>query len=179
MHKAYFDASYEWNSKTATAAFIVYDNKGKVVQKAVFNDKLAVDSNHAEWIALDLLLNSLQALSIEEVEVYGDSRNVIDTLSGQSKRSSYEVVFKSVLTCVERFNQITFNWITRNENKVADKLSKGKPNVICMVGAKKRRRRKNKHKKIESNKVDTYVVQPHKFDFNFKYKEKKRRVVVR
>lgn len=36
MHRAYFDASYDWNKGIAALAYVIYNHKGKVIDETVY-----------------------------------------------------------------------------------------------------------------------------------------------
>lgn len=184
MYKAYFDASVDWVKKQVTTAFIIYDSNGNVLHqeaKNIGNNINKYDNNYAEWFALNQLLKTLRRLQINEVEIYGDNQSVIAIANGISRRERNKELHRIIWKYGEKFKQISFNWISRKNNKEADKLSKDKTVIITLDEAKNIRVSTSK-KEIENNKQNnhnTYAVTPNQFDFNFKYRENKRKVVVR
>ncbi|WP_170163369.1 reverse transcriptase-like protein [Brevibacillus gelatini] len=162
MHKAYFDASYNWSNGTATLAYVIYNPKKKAIDKEIFITTTD-DSNHAEWIALARLLRKLKELGIKNVIICGDNRNVIDIANGRGKGERNVSKRKIIEEYIPHFKNITFKWVARNENNEADRLSK------------------NKKVKGVKNKIvkDTYITIPKMFDFNFKYREKKKKVIAK
>jgi ribonuclease HI len=174
LHKAYFDASVEWNKKKATIAYIIYSEDGNVVTEVIKNISF-YDNNYAEWLALNSLLKTLRKLKIDEVEIYGDNLNVINIANGQASNKKNRELHRIIWKYGSKFKQITFNWIRRNKNKKADKLSRSQKNVVNAGNAVNSRNRKSKIK----NKNNTYIIHPNEFDFNFRYRETKRKIIAR
>ncbi|MFC8686061.1 reverse transcriptase-like protein [Brevibacillus porteri] len=184
MYKAYFDASINYSLKQVTTAFIIYDFNGDVLYQEAKNIGRNInkyDNNYAEWFALNQLLKTLRRLQVSEVEIYGDNQNIISIANGLSKKDKNKELHRIIWKYGEKFKQISFNWISRKANKEADRLTRDKSVVITLEEAKKVRVGKSK-KEIENNKknnINTYAIMPRQFDFNFKYKESKRRVFAR
>ncbi|MGG1659562.1 reverse transcriptase-like protein [Brevibacillus sp. NRS-1366] len=184
MHKAYFDASVDWAKKQITTAFIIYDRNGNVLYqeaKNIGNNINKYDNNYAEWFALNQLLKTLRRFQINEVAIYGDNQSVIAIANGLSKKERNKELHRIIWKYGEKFKQITFNWISRKNNKEADKLSRIKENVITLDQAKKIRvcASRKEIKNNKQNNANTYAVLPHKFDFNFQYKERRKKVMTR
>jgi len=175
LYKAYFDASFEWGSKTSSIAFVIYNSKMNVVKQEVRNVH-AADNNFAEWMALVSLLQTLCQMKIEEVDIYGDNQALIKVVNGLAKKKRYTDLYQSIWDYGVQFKHISFNWISRNENTVADKLSR---KVVSLDEVKKKRKRKRKKKSRKKTKINTYSIKPNEFDFNFRYKETKRKVIMR
>lgn len=85
-------------------------------------------NNVAEYLALIqgfewLIENGLQN---SKIKVLGDSQLVIKQMSGEwpAKKGLYVPHYQRAIKLRIKFPNITFNWIPRNENAGADKLSK-------------------------------------------------------
>jgi probable phosphoglycerate mutase len=80
-------------------------------------------NNVAEYLALEMGLKKCKELNIKNLEVFMDSKLVVEQLSGR-----WKVKNKSLLNIHTRikeitFEKITFNWIPRSENVHADQLA--------------------------------------------------------
>jgi len=88
-------------------------------------------NNKAEYLALEIALDKLRYEHDKDVFIYGDSNLVIQQMSGKWKIKGgmySEIAFR----CQSKLEwllqnqelQITFKWIPREKNTVADELSK-------------------------------------------------------
>lgn len=170
MYKAYFDASIDWAKNQVVVGYIIANNHGDVIHsesKNIGRNIEKLDNNYAEWFALNQLLKMLRRLQINEVEIYGDNRSIIDIANGFFRKQRNKELHRIIWKYAAKFNYITFNWISRKQNKEADKLTRNKTAVV------------NQLKKISKHKINTYAIRPNDFDFNFRYKETKRKIVMR
>ncbi|XP_017613533.1 uncharacterized protein LOC108458639 [Gossypium arboreum] len=89
--------------------------------------KLSFDgaSNAMEYEACIMGLRAAIERRIKSLEVYGDSALVIYQLRGEwETRDSKLINYRRlVLRLVEEFNNITFNYLPREENQMADALT--------------------------------------------------------
>ena len=90
--------------------------------------KYATSNNVGEYYGLYVALKYLveNDLCDEKVEVVGDSDMVIKQMSGRwrIKKGFYLDLAKKVVLLREKFNDIKFKWMPREENEWADALSK-------------------------------------------------------
>ena len=85
-------------------------------------------NNVAEYKALILALKDCLSLEDKIVWIYGDSKLVINQMSGIYKigkgfYSPYAIEAKKLLTELKNSNQVFFEWIPRELNTYADELS--------------------------------------------------------
>ena len=172
MHKAYFDASYDWNKGIAALAYVIYNHKGKVIDEAVYMTRTD-DSNEAEVIALIKLLKRLRVLGVRDVSIYGDNKGVIETANGQKLDGKNREKYNMIIELTKGFGHVCFDWISRKYNKVADSLTRREKKLIITTGSLVAMGKRNK------NKINTYQTTPKYFDYNFRYKESRRRVFTR
>lgn len=175
MYKAYFDASVNYSLKQVTTAFIIYDSNGSIFYQEAKNIGRNInkyDNNYTEWFALNQLLKTLRRLKINEVEIYGDNQNVISIANGLSRKTRNQELHRIIWKYGKKFEHISFNWISRKANKEADELTRSVKAVISLKEVSKKRQK-------APFKQNTYAIQPNRFDFNFKYKEKKQKVIAR
>jgi probable phosphoglycerate mutase len=84
-----------------------------------------VTNNVAEYQALRLTLERAVELDIKNVNVFMDSKLVVEQLMGrwQIKNQHLKAINEQILDLVANFDTITFTHIYRNFNTRADKLA--------------------------------------------------------
>tara|TARA_Y100000310_G_scaffold292786_2_gene321855 strand:- start:474 stop:857 length:384 start_codon:yes stop_codon:yes gene_type:complete len=103
---------------------IVFQEESKVIRK--MSKKIGFGTNNqAEYTAVITALDLAYKLKYKDVELRSDSQLLINQLKGEFKVSSKNIIdlFKKVNTLKSKFDKITFKWIPRNENTLADSLS--------------------------------------------------------
>ena len=82
-------------------------------------------NNQAEYRALILALEEARALGVEELECRLDSELVVKQLRGEYKvkHPDLKPLFGQVLNLISHFKHVSFNYISRNLNKEADRLA--------------------------------------------------------
>jgi len=129
------------NPGIGTYGFIIYIDSKKVKEGY---GALGVDvtNNQAEYTALIKALEWLvkKGLTHEKVVVKGDSQLVIRQLNGQYavKAPRILLLFEKAMKLIQKFSDISFLWIPREENEEADSLSRkayieyvtGNPSVL-------------------------------------------------
>lgn len=132
MIEVYFDGACEpYNPRgIATFGFIVFRNK-KVIKEGYglacepFSYKAT--NNFAEYMGLIKALKFLviQGLTKEETIVRGDSKLVINQVLGiySVKSSNLIPLHNIVVELMATFENISFEWIPREKNSLADELS--------------------------------------------------------
>lgn len=85
-------------------------------------------NNVAEYGALEYCLNKLieMGLTDHEIEIKGDSKLVIEQMSGRWKMKGgmYFQYAKACKELLSQFENIKFTWVPRHLNQEADNLSK-------------------------------------------------------
>jgi ribonuclease HI len=82
-----------------------------------------VTNNVAEYRALELGLKKCKELNIKNLEVFMDSKLVVEQLSGRWKVKKKDLLeIHNRIKSIE-FEKIKFNWIPRSENIHADQLA--------------------------------------------------------
>lgn len=82
------------------------------------------DSNDAEYLALIVLLEEAVTLKIAALSIYGDSRIVIDDVTGVHLVEAFCGYRCQALRLRERIGKISFQWIPRAKNSCADQLAR-------------------------------------------------------
>ena len=81
------------------------------------------DSNQAEYMALLVLLNAALAERPDQLLIHGDSRIVIDDVTGTHRVASLADYRHRALAVLAQLGGVRFCWIPRRRNAVADALS--------------------------------------------------------
>ena len=86
------------------------------------------NSNIAEYLALIEGLEAMTDLKIlgESITIRGDAKCVIDQMNGVAAVSSLSTrkLHRRAKRLANRFDSLTWTWVPRRENKLADKLSR-------------------------------------------------------
>lgn len=83
-------------------------------------------NNEAEWCGLLAGLYKARDIGAKKVTAFGDSQLVIRQASGQyAVRAEHLMEFHQALTeLVKEFDKVSFRWIPREKNTLADKLGR-------------------------------------------------------
>lgn len=120
----HFDGSC--TGKKGRFAFCIADYKtGQEIISAGPIDVPAT-SNIAEYLALIFGLKKCLDEKLFRVHVYGDSQLVINQLNGEYlvRDEKLKPLYERAVELSYHFSEITFDWVPRKENAVADRLSK-------------------------------------------------------
>ncbi|KAK5785880.1 hypothetical protein PVK06_040501 [Gossypium arboreum] len=103
-----------------------------------FTCKLDFDyrNNMAEYKACIMGIRAAKEQKIRTLEVYGDSALVIYQLRGEWETGDLKLINyrRVVLELLEEFDNITFNYLPRDENQMADALA----TLVSMIKANKK-----------------------------------------
>lgn len=121
--KGYFDGASRGNPGVSGAGALLIDDCGSIIwETARFLGTKT--NNEAEYSALILLLKAAKEREIIKLEVFGDSKLVICQVDKKWK------INKPHLRClakeiweITKDMDVTYNWIPREENELADALS--------------------------------------------------------
>lgn len=121
MFELFFDAGK--NGDTISCGLVLKEGKTLICKKGYKLQGKKITNNTAEFIAL--IHGMLLALShdITRLTVYGDSKGVIDQMSGrvQPKAMGMKYCHEVAKEIAGRFEKINFVWIKREMNKQADR----------------------------------------------------------
>lgn len=86
-------------------------------------------NNVAEYMAVTKALSLLKKKKDSKIEIYGDSKMVVEQLSGRwkVKKGSYVKYArqaKELFDEIAKNNDISIYWVPRDDNEIADDLSK-------------------------------------------------------
>jgi ribonuclease HI len=122
MYKMYTDGASKGNPGPSGGGAVIKSPLGVVLVE--LSEPFGETTNNvAEYLALEMGLKKCKELNIKNLEVFMDSKLVVEQLSGR-----WKVKNKSLLNIHTRikeitFEKITFNWIPRSENVHADQLA--------------------------------------------------------
>lgn len=120
----YTDGAADLHTGTAGIGGIIYRNNEELISYSEFIGKGT--NNEAEYKALIKGLDLLIELGCTTAEVYLDSELVVRQVNGlyKVKNGRMQTLHKKVSDRIARLPGVTVTHITRDKNKVADKLSK-------------------------------------------------------
>ena len=120
--KIFTDGASRGNPGLAGAGGLILDSSNNVVSEV--SQFLGIQTNNiAEYQALRLTLERALELKIKNVEVFMDSKLIVEQLNGrwQIKNENLKVIYDQIKRI--QFDSITFTHIYRNFNKQADALA--------------------------------------------------------
>lgn len=109
--------------------FWIEENGKQIYSFSKFIDRTTfptnTSNNIAEYMALKEGLEYCISNGITELEVFGDSKLVIEQMKGnwKMKKGLYLPYGEATKELVGEYTKIDFNWIRREENDIADSLS--------------------------------------------------------
>ncbi len=123
--KVYTDGGSRWNPWIAWLGVYITDEKGKEIEKR-YKSLWEKTNNEAEYLWAYYWIKRAIELKAKEVELYMDSNLVIRQLSGEwkIKKDELKKINNDISTLVKNASlKISYNWIRREDNKEADRLS--------------------------------------------------------
>ena len=122
--KIYTDGASRGNPGPASAGGIIISPSGGTVYE--LSIPLGIQTNnYAEYMALLLTLQKAKILGIKKVDVFMDSKLVVEQVQGNWKINNecLKVINNEIQELKSHFEIITFKHIYRNLNKRADELA--------------------------------------------------------
>jgi ribonuclease HI len=138
MSIIFFDGGCKTNSESIKVGVVILHNTGKIeFYKYTHIGYGKNTSNDAEWLACHLAVDLAIELKIKNVNLYGDSRVVINRASRDyDKEKQRRGAVPNMTRFVDlfrikksKFNQITIEWVPRNENLAGIFLEFGEKRV--------------------------------------------------
>ena len=126
-YTAFFDGSAEPNPGERSIGGLVYDTHGNLLYS--FSDKIGYGTNNeAEYEALIKVCTFIRNHGVWDVDIKGDSLLVINQVTNKWKCKTPRLIplkrkVQEMLTSDVKF---TLNHVPREQNTLADRLSKGK-----------------------------------------------------
>ena len=129
---AYFDASFNIETKKSGLSFVITDKNDNYIYENLMQD-LCNSINEAEFKSLELLMNYIEdnlnyLSSYGKILILGDSKEVISILEGNRKPKDIDIdkqtALKNRYLNLKQNDKVLIRWVSRKNNKLADKLSK-------------------------------------------------------
>jgi len=120
----YVDGAADLHSKSAGIGGVIFkDSQELITFSKPLYDKT---NNESEYLALLEGLNVSLELSILNINIYADSELVVRQVNGvyKVKNDRMKVLHSDVINLLEKFNEWSLNHVSRDNNQIADKLSK-------------------------------------------------------
>lgn len=130
----YTDGGSRGNPGVAGSGSVVYGADGKTLAEIAYVVGRKSSNNVAEYHGLLRGLEAARDLGATDVEVYMDSKLVVEQMSGRwnIKHPDMQELALSARKLAAGFNSVSYTWVPRAKNKKADELS----NVAMDAAAK-------------------------------------------
>lgn len=123
--KLYTDGWSRGNPWQSWLWVYITDETGKEVDQ-IYKYVWIKTNNEAEYMAMLLGVERCYQLGATEIEAFADSKLVIEQLSGRwkIKKEALQLLNTQIKDVIQTKKwKVTFTWIPREENKMADRLS--------------------------------------------------------
>ena len=123
-YRIYCDGACRGNPGDAAYGFVIYDEDGAMISEG--KKKIGHATNNiAEYQGLIGALNEAVKLDLKNVVVHMDSQLIVRQMRGEYKikQPKLKVLQKKARSLCERLEGCSFIDISREQNKVADKLA--------------------------------------------------------
>jgi ribonuclease HI len=120
----YFDGASSGNPGKIGVGFAILNSSDEVVYQR--GEIIGTGTNNeAEYFALILLLETALKNGVEKMEIFGDSKLVVEQVSGRWKVKAENLKpFSEIAKDRFKKGNFTISWIRRDKNTLADSLSK-------------------------------------------------------
>jgi ribonuclease HI len=117
------DGGSRGNPGPSGAGGVIIDTSGETI--AEISEFLGHQTNnYAEYMALLLTIKQSLTLNIKDVNVFMDSKLIVEQINGnyKVKNESLKIIYLQIKELLNHFNNITFTHVYRSNNKHADML---------------------------------------------------------
>ena len=124
-YSLYVDGAADLNTKTAGIGGVFFNNKNeKIYSFSQYLDDAT--NNEAEYSALIKGLQQGINLKLININIFSDSELIVKQVNGdyKVKNDRMKKLHQKVLYLLEQYDNWVINHIMRDENTIADKLSK-------------------------------------------------------
>ena len=120
--KLYTDGGSRGNPGDSACAYVICAVDDSVVEKSGFYLGLATN-NQAEYYGFQKGLERAQDLGIDKIALFSDSQLVVNQMNGVYKVKNQELspLHQQVKELADSFEKITFAYVPRELNKIADR----------------------------------------------------------
>ena len=121
----YTDGGSRGNPGVAGSGSVVYDENGATLSEIAYVVGQKSSNNVAEYHGLLRGLEAARDLGATEVDVYMDSKLVVEQMSGRwkIKHPDMKKLALDARDLASGFSSVTYSWVPRAKNKKADELS--------------------------------------------------------
>lgn len=123
---AYYDGSAKPNPGDMHIGGYIKNNAGDTIWTMSKSAGFGTN-NQAEYLALLEVSKKLVELGAKEAKIYGDSQLTVNQVNGKWQVKDQKMVnlHKLVKQNFSQIDKVKLKWVQRNQNSLADKLSKG------------------------------------------------------
>lgn len=123
-YRLYFDGSQK--KSIIGCGFVIYKDEEIIFKGGGQHKDPALSNNVAEFISLIYGLSKCIELGIKELAVFGDSNSVIQIMNEdyRPKAISLKPCLAIARLLCNHFTKVSFTWIKRSENSLADRESR-------------------------------------------------------
>lgn len=120
--KLFTDGGSRGNPGDSACAYVICNLDGSVVEKSGYYMGVATN-NQAEYYGFKKGLERARDLGINKVSLYSDSQLVVNQMNGFYKVKNQELapLHQEVTQLAQSFEKVSFTYVPRELNKVADK----------------------------------------------------------
>ncbi len=125
MIEVYTDGMAEPNPGVGTFGFVVYRERERLKEEsAVVGEN--VTNNYAEYEGLIHALRYLARYRGQKIVIRSDSKLLVNQMKGdwKVKKGQYLEKYHEAARLAQRFKSLEFEWIPRERNEEADRLSR-------------------------------------------------------
>ncbi len=125
IYRGFFDGASSGNPGKMGIGFAIIDEVSNI--KYAGSQHIGNGTNNeAEYVALISLLKVANLGGIKNLKVFGDSQLVVKQIKGewQVKAENLKPLFREARELTKKFKSFSIDWIRREENTLADDLSK-------------------------------------------------------
>ena len=121
----YTDGGSRGNPGVAGSGSVVYDENGTTLAEIAYVVGQKSSNNVAEYHGLLRGLEAARDLGATEVDVFMDSKLVVEQMSGRwkIKHPDMKKLALDARDLAAGFSAVTYSWVPRAKNKKADELS--------------------------------------------------------
>lgn len=119
--KLYTDGGSRGNPGPSAAGFVLLDLSDGIIKKE--GKYLGITTNNqAEYLALEAGLEAAKEYEVKEIDVFMDSLLVVNQMNGIFKVKNRDLwpIHQSIKEMVSTFQKVSFNYVPRELNKIAD-----------------------------------------------------------
>lgn len=112
-------------SGPGSIGFVVRDMEDTVLRKGGMHIG-ETTVNEAEYSAVIMGLYNAEKMGATEVDIYSDSQLIVNQMNGtwKCREARLQEFREGVIEAMEKFDKVTFTWIRREFNMLADQMTR-------------------------------------------------------